>query len=69
MHLDKHHSESLDRVGRSSIECDISIPTYTVPAHGLLKNYNTIEDFKAADKTALFNQLTDEVPSALLHSD
>lgn len=37
------------------------IPTYAVPAHGMLKNYNTIEEFKAADKTALFNELSDEV--------
>ena len=28
---------------------------------GLLKNYNTIEEFKAVDKTALFNQLADDI--------
>lgn len=37
------------------------IPAYAVAAHGVLKNYNTIEEFKAADKTALFNELSDEV--------
>ena len=26
-----------------------------------MKNFNTIEDFKNADKRALFNQLADEV--------
>lgn len=55
--------------GDHFFKCYTSIPTYTVPARGLLKNYNTIEDFKAADKIALFNELTDEVPSALLQSD
>lgn len=43
------------------------IPTYGVPAHGMLKNYNTIEEFKAADKTALFNELSDEVRTASCH--
>ncbi|EKM57005.1 uncharacterized protein PHACADRAFT_254465 [Phanerochaete carnosa HHB-10118-sp] len=37
------------------------IPKYAVPAYGLLKNYNTIEEFKAADKTTLFNELSDEI--------
>lgn len=27
----------------------------------MFKNYNTIEDFKAADKAALFNAVADEV--------
>jgi ubiquitin-like modifier-activating enzyme ATG7 len=39
------------------------IPTYSVAVHGVLKNYNTIEEFKAADKTALLNELSDEVGS------
>ncbi|KIP07781.1 hypothetical protein PHLGIDRAFT_29879 [Phlebiopsis gigantea 11061_1 CR5-6] len=37
------------------------IPPYAVPAHGIVKNYNTIEEFKAADKTALFNEFSDEL--------
>ncbi|GJE98792.1 E1-like protein-activating enzyme [Phanerochaete sordida] len=40
---------------------DPQIPKYAVPVTGLLKNYNTIEEFKAADKTALFNELSDEI--------
>lgn len=32
-----------------------SSPHGSVPAVGTLKNFNTIEEFKAADKTALFN--------------
>ena len=38
-----------------------SIPQNAVSATGVLKNFNTIEDFKNADKTALFNQLADEI--------
>ena len=33
----------------------------SVVASGAFKNFNTIEDFKAADKTVLFNQASDEV--------
>lgn len=32
-----------------------------VHAQGILRNYNTIEDFKNADKTALLDSLGDEV--------
>lgn len=33
---------------------------------GTLKNYNTIEEFKNADKHALFNQAADEVSLLVL---
>lgn len=36
-------------------------PANAVSCSGVLKNFNTIEDFKAADKTVLFNQVADEV--------
>jgi ubiquitin-like modifier-activating enzyme ATG7 len=39
----------------------ISLPHLSVPAQGILKNYNTIEEFKNADKRALFSNLSDEV--------
>lgn len=39
----------------------ISLGPGTVAASGTLKNYNTIEEFKNADKHALFNQAADEV--------
>ncbi|CDO68423.1 hypothetical protein BN946_scf184707.g4 [Trametes cinnabarina] len=35
-------------------------PANAVLAKGSFKNFNTIEDFKNADKTALFNQTSDE---------
>ncbi len=38
----------------------------SVSARGILKNYNTIEEFKNADKRALFNKLSDEVCAAFL---
>lgn len=34
-----------------------------VNVHGILRNYNTVEDFKNADKTALLDSLGDEVRS------
>ncbi|KAJ8472813.1 hypothetical protein ONZ51_g8261 [Trametes cubensis] len=37
------------------------LPQHSVRARGSFKNFNTIEDFKNADKTALFNHLTDEI--------
>ncbi|KAH9480647.1 Ubiquitin-like modifier-activating enzyme ATG7 [Psilocybe cubensis] len=43
-------------VGTESFDTHFKPPHGSVSAHGTLKNYNTIEEFKAADKTALFNQ-------------
>ncbi|KAI0922572.1 hypothetical protein AcV5_009509 [Taiwanofungus camphoratus] len=37
-----------------------------VLARGVFKNYNTVEEFKAADKTALFNQVADEVWTSIV---
>lgn len=45
------------------------LPPNSVHAPGILKNFNTIEDFKATDKTAFFNQLADEVPPFLQYGD
>jgi len=41
----------------------------TVPATGIFKNYNTIEDFKAADKAALCNDVASKVRSYIDASD
>lgn len=38
-----------------------SVPALSVSARGVFVNYNTIQDFKAADKAALFNTVADEV--------
>ena len=38
-----------------------SPPPHAITARGVLKNYNTIDEFKNADKRALFNKLSDEV--------
>ncbi|KAH0831017.1 hypothetical protein J3R83DRAFT_13502 [Lanmaoa asiatica] len=47
-----------------------TIPPLSVSARGVLKNYNTIEDFKAADKAALFNALADEIWTSIIeHKD
>ncbi|GJJ75972.1 ubiquitin-like modifier-activating enzyme ATG7 [Entomortierella parvispora] len=37
------------------------IPAFSFPAPGLVKNTNTIEDFKALDKTALFKMVVDQI--------
>ncbi|KAI7830762.1 hypothetical protein BC939DRAFT_439004 [Gamsiella multidivaricata] len=37
------------------------IPAFTYPAPGIVKNTNTIEDFKAIDKTALFKMTVDQI--------
>ncbi|TBU55968.1 E1-like protein-activating [Dichomitus squalens] len=37
------------------------LPQHAVAATGSFKNFNTIEDFKNADKTALFNSVADEI--------
>jgi hypothetical protein len=37
-------------------------PSGSIPIHGIFKNFNTIEEFRATDpKKELFNQLTDSV--------
>jgi len=48
-------------LGGDGLNPQSSIPTHAVGVKGTLKNYNTIEDFKAADKSALFNELADEL--------
>ena len=37
------------------------VPQSAIAATGSFKNFNTIEDFKNADKSALFNALADEI--------
>ncbi|KAG5636737.1 hypothetical protein H0H81_006995 [Sphagnurus paluster] len=43
-------------VGSESFDKDYKVSPGSIPVSGTFKNYNTIEEFKAADKTALFNQ-------------
>ncbi|KDR82941.1 hypothetical protein GALMADRAFT_238629 [Galerina marginata CBS 339.88] len=43
-------------VGTESFEQDFKPPHGSVSAVGTLKNYNTVEEFKAADKSILFNE-------------
>ncbi|ESK86882.1 hypothetical protein Moror_3433 [Moniliophthora roreri MCA 2997] len=38
-----------------------NVPFGSALAHGVVKNYNTIEEFKAADKTKLFNEAADKI--------
>ncbi|KAJ3558201.1 hypothetical protein NM688_g1067 [Phlebia brevispora] len=48
-------------VGGDAFVDNPQIPSHSVPVTGVFKNFNTIEEFKAVDKTAMVNQLTDEI--------
>ncbi|KAG9126192.1 Autophagy protein 7 [Ceratobasidium sp. 392] len=48
-------------LGGDGLNQQPSVPAHAVGVNGTLKNYNTVEDFKAADKSALFNELADEL--------
>ncbi|KAI0671985.1 E1-like protein-activating [Trametes maxima] len=48
-------------VGDDAFTDDPQVPQHAVLAKGSFKNFNNIEDFKNADKTALFNHLSDEI--------
>ncbi|KII83394.1 hypothetical protein PLICRDRAFT_47280 [Plicaturopsis crispa FD-325 SS-3] len=48
-------------VGADAFDASVQPPSHSVAATGTFKNFNTIEEFKAADKTALFNKAADEI--------
>jgi hypothetical protein len=48
-------------VSRNYIFLIYSLPPFSYPSIGKIKNTNTIEDFKALDKTALFKEITEQV--------
>ncbi|OCH86788.1 E1-like protein-activating [Obba rivulosa] len=48
-------------LGGEAFRPRLQLPPHSVPVAGVFKNFNTIEDFKAADKTALVNAVTDEI--------
>ncbi|KAH8112971.1 ubiquitin-like conjugating enzyme [Phellopilus nigrolimitatus] len=48
-------------LGGEAFQPDPQLPPNSVSCTGTFKNFNTIEEFKAADKTALFNQTADEI--------
>ncbi|EPT02229.1 hypothetical protein FOMPIDRAFT_1022889 [Fomitopsis schrenkii] len=48
-------------VGGESFSKDNKPPAHSAFVTGVFKNYNTIEEFKAADKSALFAQVSDEI--------
>ncbi|KIK81706.1 hypothetical protein PAXRUDRAFT_832674 [Paxillus rubicundulus Ve08.2h10] len=53
-------------MGADAFERAPQMPTMSVLASGVFKNYNTIEDFKAADKAALFNDVANEMWSSAI---
>jgi ubiquitin-like modifier-activating enzyme ATG7 len=48
-------------IGPDSFKKGLQLQPHSVAATGTFKNFNTIEDFKAADKTAIFNQASEEI--------
>ncbi|KAF8523725.1 hypothetical protein BU17DRAFT_63663 [Hysterangium stoloniferum] len=52
-------------VAGEAFDLQAKAPQRAVVAHGTLKNYNTIEDFRAADKTAVFNEVADKIWDAI----
>ncbi|KAI0721475.1 E1-like protein-activating [Fomitopsis betulina] len=48
-------------VGSKAFSKDNRPPAHSAFVTGVFKNYNTIEEFKAADKSALFAQVSDEI--------
>ncbi|KDN42002.1 hypothetical protein RSAG8_07047, partial [Rhizoctonia solani AG-8 WAC10335] len=55
-------------LGGDAFNGQVNVPAHTVGVHGTLKNFNIIEEFKAVDKSALFNELADELWAAM-HSE
>ncbi|KAJ7158289.1 hypothetical protein C8R43DRAFT_995316 [Mycena crocata] len=53
-------------VGPESFDKSAQHPSGSFVAKGHFKNYNTIEEFKAADKTALFNQETEKMWESII---
>ncbi|PWN43344.1 putative APG7-component of the autophagic system [Ceraceosorus guamensis] len=52
--------------GQGLIEGGYALPPNTFPAWGTLKNFNTIEEFKTADKQKVFNDVAQEILDGIL---
>ncbi|KAH7105987.1 E1-like protein-activating [Auriculariales sp. MPI-PUGE-AT-0066] len=48
-------------LGGDAFDADAKPPPHAVLARGVFRNFNTIEDFKALDKTATFNEVASEI--------
>ncbi|KDQ19117.1 hypothetical protein BOTBODRAFT_28607 [Botryobasidium botryosum FD-172 SS1] len=55
-------------VAGEAFEATTTLPSHSVSALGVLKNFNTIEEFKAADKQALFNDVAQEIWNSIKSS-
>ncbi|KAG7096468.1 hypothetical protein E1B28_003901 [Marasmius oreades] len=51
--------------GQTTTTTTTSVPVGTAVARGIVKNFNTIEEFKAADKSKIFNQVADKIWSSI----
>ncbi|KAG9311965.1 hypothetical protein JVU11DRAFT_7235 [Chiua virens] len=53
-------------LGSDAFKSAPTVPVFSVSARGVFKNYNTIDEFKAADKAALFNTIADEMWASIV---
>ncbi|KAH7920336.1 E1-like protein-activating [Leucogyrophana mollusca] len=57
-------------IGGDAYEKTVQLSPMSVSASGTFKNFNTIEDFKGADKAALFNEVTSKMWDSIVnHKD
>ncbi|KAI6007793.1 hypothetical protein F5J12DRAFT_830735 [Pisolithus orientalis] len=48
-------------LGAAAFEQPSQVPPMSVAIRGVFKNYNTIEEFKVADKASIFNEVTNDI--------
>ncbi|KAG6381874.1 hypothetical protein JVT61DRAFT_488 [Boletus reticuloceps] len=57
-------------LGADAFDKTPTVSALSVSARGVFKNFNTIDEFKAADKAALFNTVADEMWTSIIeHKD
>ncbi|KAI5986831.1 hypothetical protein EDD15DRAFT_2296653 [Pisolithus albus] len=55
-------------LGASAFEQPLQVPPMSVAMHGVFKNYNTIEEFKTADKATTFNNVANDIWQSIVES-
>lgn len=55
-------------LGAAAFEQPLQVPPMSVAMHGVFKNYNTVEEFKAADKATTFNNVANDIWQSIVES-
>lgn len=55
-------------LGAAAFEQPSQVPPMSVAIRGVFKNYNTIEEFKVADKASIFNEVTNDMWNSIVES-